>query len=103
MYIRSYNPMGRKGGVASGVASGWRLRPSLPPTKRTRLRGFRPRNKRTGIAGACLFKRHQYSDGRSSVVALRSASVMIQILVPPESVYADRMRRSRETENSFSC
>ena len=28
--------------------------------------------------GACRFKRHQYSDGRSNVVALRSASVMIQ-------------------------
>ena len=34
--------------------------------------------------GACRFKRHQYSDGRSNVVALRSASVMIQILVPSE-------------------
>jgi len=29
---------------------------------------------------------HQYSDGNSSVVALRSASVMIQIRMPVESV-----------------
>jgi hypothetical protein len=40
----------------------------------------------------CLFGSHQYSDGKSSVVALRSASVMIQSLVPFESVYADRSR-----------
>ena len=31
-------------------------------------------------------KSHQYSDGKSSVVTLRSASVMIQSFVPVERV-----------------
>jgi hypothetical protein len=41
----------------------------------------------------CLFGSHQYSDGTSSVVAPRSASVMIQSLAPFERVYAESSRK----------
>jgi hypothetical protein len=51
-----------------------------------------PPKKKTGTT-LCLFGSHQYSDGRSSVVALRSASVIIQSLVPFERVYAESSRK----------
>ena len=74
----------------------------MPEVKPTRVCG---RNK--GVTGnldtddprrkqaqkLCLFGSHQYSDGRSSVVALRSASVMIQSLVPFERVYAESSQK----------
>lgn len=42
--------------------------------------------------------RDQYSDGRSSVVALRSASVMIQSLVPFDRVHEESSRQPSASE-----
>ena len=52
-----------------------------------------PRPKKKTGTKMCLFGSHQYSDGRSSVVRLRSAYVMIQSLVPFERVYAESSRK----------
>src|ERR1022692_1467551 len=66
--------------------------------------------KGTAPRGACRFKRHQYSDGRSNVVALRSASVLIQILVPSERQtkvterrMEDRCLTSARTSRRAAC
>src|ERR1019366_4463749 len=72
------------------------------PCLRHLPRGVRGQTKRTGIALACLFGRHQYSDGRRIVVELRSASVMIQSLVPLERAYEDSSRKPCATDSSFS-
>ena len=51
------------------------------------------------LPGACC---HQCSDGKRSVVQLRSASVMIQIRTPVESVYVEKSRKPCLTDSSFS-
>src|SRR3990167_4086129 len=45
---------------------------------------------------------HQYSSGKSRVVALLSASVMIHSLSPSTS-YEEKMRKPSRIDNSFSC
>src|SRR5665647_2420305 len=59
---------------------------------------YRATKSRHGIVPAGC---HQYSDGRSSVVTLRSASVIIQSLTPVERMYAESSRQSSASERSF--
>jgi hypothetical protein len=49
--------------------------------------------RKTGTWGRASL-RHQYSDGDSVVVELRSASLITQSFSPVRSVYADRSRQT---------
>ena len=60
------------------VGGSW---PEGPVPSSSDRAGRRGQQKEQASRERCLFERHQYSDGRSSVVELRPASVMIQIVV----------------------
>src|ERR687886_2114183 len=65
----------------------------------------------SGVSNTCVAEERekhppalrQYSLGRSTVVAERSASVIIQNFMPEREWYADNSRNRSPSEYSFSC